>query len=458
VNILLIEPKYRSKFPPLGLMRISRFHKERGDAVSFKRGKVPELRMANWHRIYISTLFTYELPRTVKTIEYYSPSVANPATDIFVGGIGATLLPKYINERVSCRVIRGALDKENMLGLGESPIAEYIPDYDMLDSVEWKYKPEDAYFIRVSIGCIRKCKFCAVPILEPKFGYLQNVPEQLRQVKEKFGERQNLVILDNNILALDCFPEVVDEIRNEGFERGAKFNGQRKRAVDFNQGIDARLITPDIAKLLSSICVSPVRLAFDFDGMESEYRQAVRLLADVGFIKFTTYVMFNFDDTPESFYHRLKVNLELSQQLSIRVTGFPMRYVPIQDVDRHHISKNWTWRYLRGIQCILNATHGMVSPNPEFFEAAFGRSPEEFREIVTMPDRYIIYRNDYRSEADEWRNQYHKLSDTERQEFLVILERLHKSKRRKEDIAIVDTKFGTLLEHYYPKQEKGGAI
>lgn len=452
MNILLIEPAYRSKFPPLGLMRIASFHKERGDSVSFKRGKVPELRLINWHRIYISTLFTYELPRTVKTIQYYSPSVENPADDIFVGGIGATLLPEYISERVLCRVIKGALDKKNMLGLGESPVAEYIPDYNILDSVEWKYKPEDAYFIRVSIGCIRKCKFCAVPILEPNFGYLQSVSEQLSDVKTKFGERRNLVILDNNILALDCFPQVVEEIRNEGFKKEAKFDGRKKRAVDFNQGIDARLITPDIAKLLSSICVSPVRLAFDFDGMESEYRRAVTLLADVGFIKFTTYVMFNFNDTPESFYHRLKVNLELSQQFGIRVTGFPMRYVPIKDVGRHHISKNWTWRYLRGIQCILNATHGMVSPNPEFFEAAFGRSPKEFREIATMPDRYIIYRNDYRNEAAEWQSQYYKLSDTEQQEFLVILEKLHKSKRRKEDIAMVDTKFRALLEHYYPEQ------
>lgn len=449
MNVLLVEPDYRSKFPPLGLMRISAFHKERGDSVTFVRGKVPQIRMVNWHRVYVSTLFTYELPRTVNTIKYYLSVVENPSKDVFVGGIGATLLPSYIKERVPCRVIEGPLDKPNMLGLGESPIAEFIPDYSLLDSVNWKYQPENAYFVRVSKGCIRKCKFCAVPVLEPNFGYLQGVREQVQAIKEKYGERQNLVVLDNNILALNSLTQVIKDMKEEGFQRGAKF-GKRERTVDFNQGIDARLITPKVAKLLSSICLSPVRLAFDYDAIESKYRQAVRVLAEKGFNEFTTYVMFNFDDTPESFYRRLKVNLELSKKLNIRITGFPMRYVPIDDVQRHFVSKGWTWRYLRGIQCILNATHGMVSPNPTFFEAAFGKTCEDFLEIIAMPDRYIIYRKAHEDRANEWRSEYRRLSGTDKKEFLAVLEKLHRSKKRREDIA-ANTKFQALIEHYYPQ-------
>ena len=98
-NVLLVEPDYRSKFPPLGLLRISSYHKERGDSVTFARGKVPALRQVFWKRVYVASLFTYELPRTVETIGYYYPAVENPSDDIIVGGIGATLLPDYIRER-----------------------------------------------------------------------------------------------------------------------------------------------------------------------------------------------------------------------------------------------------------------------------------------------------------------------------------------------------------------------
>lgn len=452
MNILLVEPDYRSKFPPLGLMRLSAYHKERGDTVRFVRGNVPEQRCIPWHRIYISSLFTYELPRTVKTIKYYSPTVDNPANDIFVGGIGATLIPNYIRERVACQVIEGPLDKPNMLGLGTPPIADYIPDYDLLNSTSYEYRPKDAYFARVTKGCIRKCKFCAVPILEPNFEYAQGIKEQLTAVKERYGERQHLVILDNNVLATDCFEEIIAEIREEGFKAGAKRN-KRIRTVDFNQGIDARLITPEIAKQLASICLSPVRLAFDFDGMETEYRQAITLLAAEGIREYTNYVMFNFNDTPHSFYHRLKVNLELCESLKIKVTGFPMRYVPINDVTRKYVSSKWHWRYLRGIQCILSATHGMVSPNPTFFAAAFGKTYEEFLEIIAMPDRYIMFREENKQNAIAWRILYKSLSDSEQEEFLSVLDTLHSSKNRRDDLLKYD-KYSKLLAHYYPEPVK----
>ena len=452
MNVLLVEPDYRSKFPPLGLMRISTFHKERGDSVTFTRGNVPQYRSVPWHRIYVSSLFTYELPRTVNTIKYYLSAVKNPSESIFVGGVGATLLPGYIRDNVACRVIEGALDHPDMLGLNESPIAEYTPDYSLLDTVSRKYLPESAYFVRVSKGCVRKCNFCAVPLLEPTFGYLRSVSEQLDFVKEKYGERQNLVVLDNNILALECLPGVIENIREQGFQKGAVFS-KRQRIVDFNQGIDARLVTPQIAIQLSSICLSPIRLAFDYDAVESKYRRAVHLLAKEGFIEFTTYVMFNFDDTPESFYHRLQVNLELSTELNIRVTGFPMRYIPINDINRRFISSSWTWRYLRGIQCILNATHGMVSSNPAFFEAAFGKTCEEFLEIAAMPDHYIIYRKQYLVQANDWRSEYRKLLDTDKKEFLMVLYMLHYSKNREQDIA-ANTKFKTLTDHYYPQHSQ----
>lgn len=417
--------------------------------MTFARGNVPVLRDINWHRIYVSSLFTYELPRTVNTIRYYAPSVCDPSNDMFVGGIGATLLPDYIRTRVKCKVIEGRLDKHNMLGANTPAIAELIPDYSLIESVDWEYRPEDSYFCRITIGCIRRCKFCAVRILEPTFKYSRGLTEQVLEMKRKFGEKQHLVILDNNILASKQFDKVVKEIRDAGFESGAERNG-KKRTVDFNQGIDARLITPKIAKLLASICIRPIRLAFDDDEVEVPYRKATEMLAKEGFKTFTNYIMFNFNDTPSSFFHRLQVNMELSKELDIRITGFPMRFVPIDSTDRQYISRGWNWRYLRGIQCILHATHGMVSPNPEFFDTAFGRTYEEFLEIISMPDRYIVHRNDYKDqEAEEWRKRFQKLSPNDRKKFLSLLANVHKSGMRKSEI-LSHSKFAPLFEHYYP--------
>ncbi len=447
-NILLVEPDYRAKFPPLGLMKISAYHKARGDTVTFVRGKVPEFRDIPWHRVYVSSLFTYELPRTIETIKYYSSAVANPH-DIFVGGIAATLFPQYIRARVECTVVEGLLDKPDMLGAGTPPIANIVPDYSILGAVNWQYKPDNAYFCRATKGCIRKCKFCAVPKLEPEFDYCDSLSKQIREAAARYGERQNLVLLDNNILAASRLKEIIAEIRNAGFGIGDKLNG-KERTVDFNQGIDARLISEKVAQLLATIPLSPVRLAFDYDEMETPYRQAIERLAHVGFTKFTNYVMFNFDDTPLSFYYRLRTNIELSEKLGVSITGFPMRYIPINSVKRQYISKAWNWRYLRGIQCILLATHGLVSPNPDFFDAAFGSSFEEFLEIITMPDRYIIHRNRYKdNEAAEWRGLYRKLSKAEREEFLRVLAKLHWSNNRKTEM-LQHKKFRDLLEHYYP--------
>lgn len=450
VNILLIEPDYRSKFPPLGLMRISNYHKSRGDAVTFARGRVEALRDARWHRIYVSSLFTWELPRTVKTAKYYLNSTSDPA-NVFVGGIAATLMPEYIEKRVPCTVIRGSIDRKGKLGPGIPSLEAFIPDYSILDSANYEYKPEDAYFIRITKGCIRKCKFCAVPLLEPRFGRIKNWRQHLHEARERYGERRHLVVLDNNILATKGIHGTIQSIRREGFEKGAKLNG-RKRTVDFNQGIDARLITPGIAKALSALCLSPVRLAFDFDSIEPRYRRAVRRLADVGFEAFTTYVMFNFKDTPQSLYHRMSVNLELSEKLKIRVTGFPMRYVPVDGVTRRHVGPHWHWRYLRGIQCVLLATHGMVSPNPEFFEAAFGKDVEEFLEILSMPDHYIIHRKKHKDNgAAGWRGRFRRLSDGSKMELFDILAKLNRSRTKKAGLRSAPKRFRGLLEHYCPK-------
>ena len=285
---------------------------------------------------------------------------------------------------------------------------------------------------------------------------MTEVTKQVKTVNRRYGERHDMVVLDNNILAINGVEERIAEIRGLGFEHGAKRTG-RERCVDFNQGLDARIICekPELARHLRSLCLRPVRLAFDFNTpkMENNYRRAVTLLSEQGFDEFTNYMLFNFDDSPMDLYYRLFVNADLNEKLGIRITGFPMRFTPMDEVKRGHVSAAWQWRYLRGIQCILLATRGLVSSNPDFIRAAFGATYEEFLEIISMPDDYIIYRRAHENNgASEWRKKYRSLTESRRKEFLDLLAKLNKDKNRVRTIANLKN-FRDLVEHYYPKSD-----
>ena len=71
-DILLLEPGYKNKYPPMGLMKISYFHKYVvGDYVRFAKGKLPDaFKDKKWDRVYVTTLFTFEWENTKKAIEY----------------------------------------------------------------------------------------------------------------------------------------------------------------------------------------------------------------------------------------------------------------------------------------------------------------------------------------------------------------------------------------------------
>jgi len=104
-NILLVEPSYKSKYPPLGLMKIAAYHKRLNDRVVFVKGCVPEKRAERWDRVYVSSIFTYYWRETLKAIEYYQDSVPRRA-DVIVGGVLATLLRDDLELSTGATVIQ----------------------------------------------------------------------------------------------------------------------------------------------------------------------------------------------------------------------------------------------------------------------------------------------------------------------------------------------------------------
>ena len=148
-------------------------------------------------------------------------------------------------------------------------------------------------------------------------------------------------------------------------------------------------------KEMATICIDPLRIAFDHVGMRRVYERSVQMAADYGLRSLSNYMLYNFMDTPSDLYQRMNINIELNERLGVRIWSFPMRYLPVTMKDRSHVGRNWNRYYLRSFQIMLQATHGVVSGSNDFFLRAFGSSEEEFERLLALPHAFIFQRDFY---------------------------------------------------------------
>ena len=210
---------------------------------------------------------------------------------------------------------------------------------------------------------------------------------EVYKILEKYHIKKLITSKKENLLA------AYDEIKpyyDKHFYKGLK-----QRYVDFNQGVDARLFTAEKARLLASIAIRPLRIAFDDIKTRPAYEKAVRWSVAAGIKDFSNYLLYNFKDEPVDLYRRLKINVELCEELGVNIYSFPMKYHPLHGEnshDRDYIGVHWNRKYIRAIQAILNSTKGKVGKGVEFFGEAFGHTEEEYFELLEMPETFILYR------------------------------------------------------------------
>lgn len=72
-------------------------------------------------------------------------------------------------------------------------------------------------------GCPRNCAFCAVKTLEPQYKNYIGIKHQIKYVDEHFGAQKDLLLMDNNVFASNCFEQIIDEIKDCGFGKGATY-------------------------------------------------------------------------------------------------------------------------------------------------------------------------------------------------------------------------------------------
>jgi hypothetical protein len=410
----------------------------------------------------------------------------------------ASVIPNEIKKETGLKNIHvGLLNKPGVLDKNDIVIDDLPLDYSILDEIEYKYPENNAYYGYTTRGCVRKCDFCAVPIIEPKFKKYVPLTEKINGVIETYGEKRNLLLLDNNVLASTCFKEIIAEIRKVGFDKkqkyyepnqleiavnnlGKSFNDKayinksislfhellgklkgkqkqeiynllfdknllnpqtsekkhiievfpiinplyekyrnkvpKQRSVDFNQGVDARLLTDEKAKLLSQIPIKPLRIAFDSMEYEEDYLNAILRSKKYGIKHFSNYLLYNYKDKPIELYQRLKLNVELCEKYKIDIYSFPMKFHPIfgdYHLNRDYLGEHWNRKFIRAVQVILNATKGKIGKGKSFFYKAFGHTEEEFHKLLYMPETYILFRFFFEKEGftEDWWSSFKSLTE-----------------------------------------------
>lgn len=114
-------------------------------------------------------------------------------------------------------------------------------------------------------GCPNRCKWCVVPKKEGKISPYMDI-------EEITAGRKKAILMDNNILASNYGLQQIEKIIKLGVK------------VDFNQGLDARLITDEIARLLAKVkWIKRIRFGCDTPGQIAEVERASALIDKYGY-------------------------------------------------------------------------------------------------------------------------------------------------------------------------------
>ena len=176
-------------------------------------------------------------------------------------------------------------------------------------------------------GCIRNCPFCVVP---QKEGYIYVVGDLL-DIEDGSGEP--ITLYDNNILALP-----------EHFEHICRQSLTFKLTLDFNQGLDHRLLTSDIVKLLKKISHKEYHFAFDHPSYLKSVDKAIDLLQLGGINRCIWYVLVGFNTTFQEDLDRLNYLKERKQNAYVQRYRRDKKYIPLARwANQHHIFHSMTW-------------------------------------------------------------------------------------------------------------------
>ena len=258
--------------PNLVLMKLSAYHKQKGDEVELLKPDIKtgnERIFHNYDKVYISSIFEENKEKTLK--------FASQFKNADVGG--------YF------------IDPDSEL---PDEIEHIMPDYSL-----YKCNYSLGYTSR---GCIRNCPWC---IVRKKEGYIKPNAD----IYEFWNPtHKHIVLLDNNPMALpEHFKKIADQIIKENL------------TVGFH-GLDARLLNDENTELLSQLNIKPEpRFAFDTMEAEKGVLRAIGLMKKHGIKRALWYVLVGFNTTWEQDMYRVELLKKLGQR------PYVMRYKTVKE-------------------------------------------------------------------------------------------------------------------------------
>lgn len=241
-------------FPSLPLMKLSAYHKARGDEVEFV------FPMYKYDRIYVSRVFGDEYTT-------YDEFLYLQADEIIYGGTGFAIRVENGKE-----VYRKEIDKDL------PPEIEHIyPDYSLYPELT-----KDTAYGFLTRGCPNNCGFCIVSAKEGR------ISRKVADLSEFWRGQKYIKLLDANTLACRDRLALLQQLADS------------KAWVDFTQGLDARFITQEIAELLKRVKTKRVHFAFDLMKNERAIIEGLRRYKEITQIpenKAIVYILTNYDTT-----------------------------------------------------------------------------------------------------------------------------------------------------------------
>lgn len=203
-------------FPNIALMKISSWHKSQGDSVEW----YDPMFSGHFDKVYLSKVFSF------------TPDFTYPidADEVIRGGSG------YCISLVDGKEVFDESKNKEL----PYEIEHIYPDY----TIYPQYTKDTAYGF-LTRGCPRGCDFC---IVEKKEG---RCSVKVADLSEFWRGQRKIVLCDPNILACKDWKELLQQLIDS------------KAEVDFNQGLDIRLMTEEKARLISQIKIKEIHFAWD---------------------------------------------------------------------------------------------------------------------------------------------------------------------------------------------------
>lgn len=275
-----------SNYPNLALMKISGYHRAKGDNVEWYNP------LRSYDKVYSSKIFSF-----TPDYGYYIN-----AGQVEKGGTGYDIKKKLIEE----------IDRK-------------LPDYDL-----YNIDKNLAYGF-LTRGCTNHCKWCIVPTKEG------NITPYM-DIEEITADRKKAILMDNNVLASDHGLQQIEKIVSMNIR------------IDFNQGLDARLVTNDIAQLLAKVkWIKRIRFGCDTPSQIAECERATALIDKYGYKGEYFFYCILLNDFKESFervnYWKNKGGRFLPHAQPFRDLNNPYQIIPQWQKDlAGWVDKKWIFR------------------------------------------------------------------------------------------------------------------